>query len=204
MKFGYARVSTRQQDLTVQVNDLKKAGAEKIFAEKYTGTSIKRPQLEKLLQTVNEGDTVIITKLDRLARNTRDALNITQALKEKKVKLHIISLGAVNQMFSDDSMSELLFTMISAFAQFERDLIVSRTKEGKEWAKQNDPNFVDGRPRKYDDTRIANAYRLRKQGYSYTQLEKTTGISRATLCRRLKEYEAKDILNEEDKSDGTN
>ena len=173
MKFGYARVSTRQQDLTVQENDLKKAGAERIFSEKYTGTSIKRPQLEKLLQTVNEGDTVIITKLDRLARNTRDALNITQALKEKKVKLHIISLGAVNQMFSDDSMSELLFTMISAFAQFERDLIVSRTKEGKEWAKQNDPNFVDGRPRKYDDTRIANAYRLRKQGYSYTQLEKT-------------------------------
>lgn len=201
MKFGYARVSTRQQDLTVQVNDLKKAGAKKIFAEKYTGTSIKRPQFEKLLDTVQAGDTVIITKLDRLARNTRDALNITQALKEKKVKLHIISLGAVNQMFGDDSMSELLFTMISAFAQFERDLIVSRTAEGKEWAKQHDPNFIDGRPRKYDETRIAYAYRLKKEhNYSFTQLEKITGISRATLYRRLKEYE---LTHKEEKSDGS-
>lgn len=196
MIYGYARVSTKKQDLSTQISQLKQAGAEKIFDEKWTGTSMNRPQLDKLLDIVKAGDTVLVTKLDRLARNTQDALEIATTLRDKKVVLNVLNMGPIN----NTPMGQLIFSMFSAFAQFERDLIVARTQEGKEWAKKHDPNYLDGRPRIYDEARISHAYQLRKQGYSYSQLEKALGISRATLYRRIQEYKYK---HEEDKSDGT-
>lgn len=197
MIYGYARVSTKKQDLSTQISDLKKAGAEKIFAEKWTGTSMNRPQFEKLLDIVKVGDTVLVTKLDRLARNTQDALEIATTLRDKKVVLDVLNMGPIN----NTPMGQLIFAMFSAFAQFERDLIVARTQEGKEWAKKHKPNYLDGRPRKFDSLRIEHAYQLRKQGYSYSQLEEMLGISRATLCRRIQEYKA---THEEDNNHDTN
>lgn len=182
--YGYARVSTRKQDLSAQIDDLKKAGATVIFQEKYTGTTAKRPEFDKLMNTVTAGDTVIVTKLDRLARNTEDALKIVKELRSKNVTLNIKNLGVID----NNPSGNLIFTIFSAFAQFERDLIIARTEEGKEWAREHKANYNEGRPLDYDYDRIKFAYDLRKRGYTISEITKNTGISKTTLYRRFREY----------------
>lgn len=182
--YGYARVSTRKQDLSAQIDDLKKAGATVIFREKFTGTTAKRPEFDKLMNTVIAGDTVIVTKLDRLARNTEDALKIAKDLRSKNVALNIKNLGVID----NDASGNLIFTIFSAFAQFERDLILSRMEEGKEWAREHKTNYREGRPLDYDYDRIKFAYDLRKRGYTISEITKNTGISKTTLYRRFRDY----------------
>lgn len=92
MKYGYARVSTIAQDLTVQIEELKKEGCEVIFEEKFTGTKKDRPQFKKLLAELQEGDTLVVTKLDRLARNTKEGIEIIEGLFEKGVKVHVLNV----------------------------------------------------------------------------------------------------------------
>lgn len=182
--YGYARVSTRKQDLSAQIDELKKAGATVIYKEKYTGTTAKRPEFDKLMKKVVAGDTVIVTKLDRLARNTEDALKIAKDLRSRHVILDIKNLGRMD----DNAQGNLIFTIFSAFAQFERDLIVARTEEGKEWARKHKANYREGRPLDYDYDRIKFAYDLRKRGYTISEITKNTGISKTTLYRRFREY----------------
>lgn len=182
--YGYARVSTRKQDLSVQIDELKKAGATVIYKEKYTGTTAKRREFDKLMKKVVAGDTVIVTKLDRLARNTEDALKIAKDLRSRHVILDIKNLGRMD----DNAQGNLIFTIFSAFAQFERDLIVARTEEGKEWARKHKANYREGRPLDYDYDRIKFAYDLRKRGYTVSEITKNTGISKTTLYRRFREY----------------
>lgn len=182
--FGYARVSTRKQDLSAQVDELKQAGATVIYQEKYTGTTAKRPEFDKLMKKVVAGDTVIVTKLDRLARNTEDALKIAKDLRSRHVILDIKNLGRMD----DNAQGNLIFTIFSAFAQFERDLIVARTEEGKEWARKHKANYREGRPMDYDYDRIKFAYDLRKRGYTISEITKNTGISKTTLYRRFRDY----------------
>ena len=182
--YGYARVSTAQQDYATQIEDLKRAGATKIFKDKYTGTTADRPEFDKLMAKIKNGDTLIVTKLDRLARNTQDALNIVKKMNAEGVILRVLNIGTI-----DNSPSgRLIFTVFSAFAEFERDLIVSRTQEGKAWAKANNPNFHDGMPRKYDQEQINFAWKLHTQEHmSYSEISKKLGISKATLYRRFRE-----------------
>lgn len=182
--YGYARVSTRKQDLSAQIDELKKAGATVIYKEKYTGTTAKRPEFDKLIAKVIAGDTVIVTKLDRLARNTEDALKIAKDLRSRDVTLYIKNLGVIN----NDAPGNLVFTIFSAFAQFERDLIIARTEEGKEWAREHRANYHDGRPLDYDYDRIKFAFDLRQQGFPISEITKQTGISKTTLYRRFREY----------------
>lgn len=190
MIYGYARVSTAQQDYATQIADLKKAGATKIFKDKYTGTTANRPEFDKLMTTIKNGDTLIVTKLDRLARNTQDALNIVKKMNAEGVILRVLNIGTI-----DNSPSgRLIFTVFSAFAEFERDLIVSRTQEGKAWAKANNPNFHDGMPRKYTKEQIDFAWKLHTQNHmSYSEISKKLGISKATIYRRFKEIRANKI-----------
>ena len=182
--YGYARVSTAQQDYATQIEDLKRAGATKIFKDKYTGTTADRPEFDKLMAKIKNGDTLIVTKLDRLARNTQDALNIVKKMNAEGVILWVLNIGTI-----DNSPSgRLIFTVFSAFAEFERDLIVSRTQEGKAWAKANNPNFHDGMPRKYDQEQINFAWKLHTQDHmSYSEISKKLGISKATIYRRFRE-----------------
>lgn len=182
--YGYARVSTAQQDYTTQIEDLKRAGATKIFKDKYTGTTADRPEFDKLMAKIKNGDTLIVTKLDRLARNTQDALNIVKKMNAEGVILRVLNIGTI-----DNSPSgRLIFTVFSAFAEFERDLIVSRTQEGKAWAKANNPNFHDGMPRKYGKEQINFAWKLHTQDHmSYSEISKKLGISKATIYRRFRE-----------------
>ena len=146
-KYGYARVSTPDQKLANQIDRLKQAGAEEIYQEKFTGTTTQRPQFNLLLTKLTPGDTLIITKLDRFARNTKEALEIIQQLFDQDIKVQILNMGTID----NTPTGQLIFTIFSAFAQFERDMIVTRTQEGKLYAKKNDPNFHEGRTKTYTD-----------------------------------------------------
>ena len=177
VKYGYARVSTRQQDLEGQLCQLEEEHCNKIFFEKITGTKSDRPEFQKLLQEIETGDTLVVTKLDRFARSTQDALNTIKLLFEKGVRINVLNLGIIE----NTSTGRLIFTIFSAFADFERDLIVERTQEGKELAKQK-PDFREGRPKKFNRQQINLAMNLLKD-HSYKEVEKMTGISKSTLTR---------------------
>ncbi|CAM3256564.1 recombinase family protein [Lactococcus hircilactis] len=181
MKLGYARVSTNDQKLETQIELLKSAGAEAIYQEKFTGTTTDRPEFTKLIHLLQRDDCLIVTKLDRFARNTREALEIIQQLFERGINVHILNMGIID----NTPTGQLIFTMFSAFAQFERDMIVSRTNEGKRYAKLNDKNFKEGRPQKFSEEQIQFAYELKQQGMTYKMIERKTGISIATQKRRF-------------------
>ncbi|UJF15862.1 recombinase family protein [Jeotgalibaca sp. MA1X17-3] len=177
MKYGYARVSTRHQDLDGQLRLLEEERCDKIYSEKITGTKSERPEFQKLLQDIESGDTLVVTKLDRFARSTQDALNTIKFLFEKGVRINVLNLGIIE----NTSTGRLIFTIFSAFADFERDLIVERTQEGKEIAKQH-PGFKEGRPKKFSKQQIELAMNL-LETHSYKEVEKMTGISVSTITR---------------------
>lgn len=177
MKYGYARVSTTKQDLTSQIQTLQAENCEKIYTDKLSGRNNNRPEFNKLLSELQPYDILVVTKLDRLARSTQEALKIIEKLFHENIDIHILNLGRIE----DTPTGRLIFTIFSAFADFERDLIVERTREGKEIAKRN-PNFKDGRPYKYTDLQMKHALSL-LDTHSYNQVAKLTGISKSTLIR---------------------
>lgn len=177
MKYGYARVSTQQQELQSQLNQLNKEGCEKIFQDKFTGTKRDRPEFNKLLDVLDEGDTLVVTKLDRFARSTVDGINTIKELFGRGVKVHVLNMGLVE----DTPTGRLIFNVMSSFAEFERDMIVERTQEGKAIARL-DPDFKEGRPRKYTPKQIEHALEL-LESKTYKQVEEVTGISKSTLIR---------------------
>ncbi|MGP4073974.1 recombinase family protein [Piscibacillus sp. B03] len=177
MKYGYARVSTKGQDLQSQIDQLKAEGCEIIYQEKVTGTTKERPEFERLLNKVKEGDTIMVSKLDRFARSAKDATSLIEDLFNKGVKVHILNMGIVE----DTPTGRLIFNIMSSFAQFERDMIVERTQEGKVIAKQKE-DFREGRPNKFGKKQIEHALKLLESN-SYTEVERMTGISKSTLVR---------------------
>ncbi|WP_068676852.1 recombinase family protein [Oceanobacillus sp. Castelsardo] len=184
MKYGYARVSTVHQDLESQVQQLKKESCEVIYKEKFTGTKKERPEFTKLLDVLKDGDTLVITKLDRFARSAEDGISIIKELFERGVKVHVLNMGLVE----NTPTGRLILTIMSGFAEFERDMIVERTQEGKAIARQK-PDFREGRPNKYSKKQIEHALKLLEMN-SYKQVEAMTGISKSTLIRakrKLKE-----------------
>lgn len=183
MIYGYARVSTRKQDLKIQIDTLKAHHCEKIYQETISGRSTDRPAFKKLMKDIQKGDTLVITKLDRLARSTQEALKVIKYLFENKITIDILNMGKIE----NTPTGRLIFTIFSAFADFERDLIVERTQEGKEIARNN-PNFKDGRPIKYSKQQIQHALSLLNT-YSYNQVQEMTGISKSTLWRYKKKQD---------------
>ncbi|WML54328.1 recombinase family protein [Neobacillus sp. PS3-12] len=177
MKYGYARVSTLHQELESQLQALMKEGCDKIYSDKFTGTKTDRPQFSKLLQQLQEGDTLVVTKLDRFARTTADGINTIKGLFERGIKVHVLNMGLVE----DTPTGRLILNVMLAFAEFERDMIVERTQEGKAIAKQRD-DFREGRPNKYTKKQIAHALKLLETN-SYKQVDEMTGISKSTLIR---------------------
>lgn len=177
VKYGYARVSTLNQELETQIQMLKKEGCEEIYSEKFTGTKFDRPKFQELLSVLETGDTLVVTKLDRFARSAENAIQTIRVLFEKGVKVHILNMGVVE----DTPTGRLMFNIMSSFAEFERDMIVERTQEGKAIAKLN-PDFKEGRPKKYNKKQIEHALDLLKTK-SYRQVEEMTGISVSTLQR---------------------
>lgn len=180
MKYGYARVSTVNQDLESQITALENEGCEKIYSEKFTGTKADRPQFKELLSILEAGDTLVITKLDRFARSTGDAIETIKDLFKRGIRVHVLNMGIVE----DTPTGRLIFNIMSSFAEFERDMIVERTQEGKAIAKQRD-DFREGRPNKFNKTQIEHALGL-LETLSYKQVEEMTGISKSTLIRAKK------------------
>lgn len=185
MIYGYARVSTAGQvsggnGLEAQINQLRDAGAEYIYTDTFTGTTMERPEFTKLRHILKSGDTLIIAKLDRLGRSVSQASAIISELIEEGITINVLNVGVL----SNDSVNKLMQNILLAFAQFERDMIVQRTQEGKAIAKQN-PNYREGRPRKYSRVQMDHAMEL-LETHSYTQVANITGIGRATLSREKK------------------
>lgn len=180
MKYGYARVSTTSQDLQVQINILKSEGCEILYQEKFTGTKTERKEFNKLFEVLKKGDTLVVTKLDRFARSVRNGIETIKELFEKGVKVHVLNMGLIE----NTPTGRLIFNIMMSFAEFERDMIVERTQEGKAIARQ-DPNFREGRPKKYSKKQIEHAIKL-KETCTYRQVEELTGISKPTLYRAMK------------------
>lgn len=185
--YGYARVSTRGQDLHDQIEQLKKADVpkENIYAEKFTGTKMNRPEFEKLIKIVKPSDTIIVTKLDRLARNTREALNVLDPLMAKGVKFNVLNMG----MLDNSSIGKLVRTVLLAVAEMERDMIVNRTQAGKEYSKAHNPNYREGRPKRQITPHYQAIYDY-LQDHSYTETEKAFNVSRSTVYRIKKQVES--------------
>lgn len=181
MKYGYARVSTEGQMLESQVHELLGAGVDKIYKEKYTGSTIYRPVFEKLLKKLRPHDVLVVTKLDRFARNTHEALEVMQVLFDRQIAIYILNIGLIDET----PTGKLIFTVFSAFAQFERDMIFTRTQDGKKYARATNPNYREGRKPVYSDEQIETAYKWRIYGNTFREVSKRSGISVATLKRRF-------------------
>lgn len=182
MIYGYARVSTKGQakdgnSLEAQEKALKEAGAIEIYVDAFTGTKTDRPEFEKLMDKLQSRDTLIVTKLDRFARSMSQGSELVSELVDKGIKVYILNIGIMDNTPS----SKLIRNVFFAFAEFERDMIIERTTEGKAIAKQN-PDFREGRPKKYKKAQIEHALKLLENN-SYTQVEQLTGISKSTLIR---------------------
>jgi DNA invertase Pin-like site-specific DNA recombinase len=190
MKYGYARVSSLKQDLTAQVNALTEIGCEKIFKEKVSGRDKDhRQQFQKLLETVKEGDTIVVTKLDRFARSTKDALSTIELLNEKGVFLIVLNMGG-QTVDTSTAIGKLMVTVLAGIAEFEADMIKERQLEGIELAKQR--GVYKGRPHTYTEKHkgLQHALELYKDrdnnGLTVNDISDITKVSRATIYRAVK------------------
>jgi DNA invertase Pin-like site-specific DNA recombinase len=176
--YGYARVSTDGQTLASQEAELIAAGCGKVFAEKVSGARADRHELTKLLKRIEAGDRLIVTRLDRLARSTRDLLNILHALAEKGAKFK-----SLHDPWADTTtpQGELLVTILAGFATFERHLIAARTTEGRKRAKARGVRF--GRPMKLDHHQRQEAIQRLAKGETLVDIARTFGVDPTTIGR---------------------
>lgn len=187
MIYGYARVSTKGQakdgnSLEAQEKALRAAGATEIYREAFTGTKTERPEFTKLIDELQEGDTLVVTKLDRIARTAAKGIELVDGLLNRGIKIHILNMG----LLDNSTTGKLIRNIFFAFAEFERDMIVERTQEGKAiaraTAKAKGEKFKEGRPVVYSRQQKEHALELLND-HSYTQVEAMTGISKSTLIR---------------------
>ena len=182
MIYGYCRVSTQMQakdgnSLEAQEQLLKENGAEKIYSDAFTGTKAHRPELDKLLAVLQAGDKLVVTKLDRIARSASQGIELMQTLLDRGITVHVLNMG----LLDNTPTGKLIRNIMLAFAEFERDMIIERTQEGKAIARRQ-PDFREGRPRLYNRKQIQHALDL-LQDHSYRQVTELTGISKSTLIR---------------------
>ena len=193
MVCGYARVSTKIQEkngnsLDSQEDLLRDSGARLVYKESCSGGTLDRPQLNELLHALEPGDTLMVTKLDRLARNVLEGIEMIRQLFAKGVRVHVLNVG----LLENTSMGNFFLTTLLAVAELERSMIFERTQAGKEMARQQ-PGYREGRPRLFTDYQISNALNLLNE-HSFTQVARLTGISRATLLRASAAAKTKESL----------
>lgn len=181
--YGYARVSSRNQlkdgnSLEAQTEALTDACAMEIYTDVYTGTTTDRPELDRLIKELRPGDTLVVTKLDKIARSVQQGIALIDNLVEKGVQINVLNLGLID----NSPTGRLIRNVMLSFAEFERDMIMQHTREGKEVARTK-AGYKEGRPKKYTTVQMDHAMELLDSGNSYSQVEKMTGISKPTLAR---------------------
>lgn len=178
--YGYARVSTNKQTLDEQISKLAEQGVERknIYSEKFTGTTTERPQFEKLLKIVKAHDTIIVTKLDRFARNTKEALEAIDPLLNNDVTIKVLNLGTVE----NTPVGKMIVRTLLSVAEMERDMIVERTQAGKIYAKKHNPEYKEGRPRRRMTPQYKKAYEY-SLNHSIKETATMTGLSVSTINR---------------------
>jgi DNA invertase Pin-like site-specific DNA recombinase len=176
--YAYARVSTDGQDLTSQVQELTVAGAAKVYEEWVSGARSDRPVLKKLIRRLRPGDLVVVTRLDRLARSTRELLNVLHAVGQVGA-----GFRSLKDPWADTTTphGRLMLTVLGGLAEFERELIRARTSEGRARAKARGVHM--GRPRKLNAYQRAEALHRREAGESLSDIARSYGVSHPTIGR---------------------
>ena len=186
MIYGYCRVSTKGQakdgnSLDAQEQEiLSRYSDALIYKEAYTGTTTDRPVFNEVIQQMQENDMLVVSKLDRLARNTEEGIKIVKNLFLKKCSVHVLNVG----LLEDTAMGQFFITTLLAVAELERNQIIERCQAGKAIARQN-PDFVEGRPKKYNQKQLDHALDLLLD-HSYKEVVQMTGISKSTLIRSMR------------------
>ena len=175
---GYARVSTSGQTLDAQLEQLGAAGCGSVFRETMSGVRSDRPELRKALEALSEGDVLIVTRLDRLARSTRDLLDIVHTIETKGAKLK-----ALTDAWADTTTptGKLILTVLGGLAEFERSLIAERTAEGRERARRAGRRL--GRPPKLSQYQREAVLKMRREGQDNAEIARVLGVSRSTVSR---------------------
>jgi len=178
MIIGYARVSTDGQTLDAQMAALKAAGAEKVFSEKISGAVTDRKALGKAMAALGSGDVLLVTRLDRLARSTRDLLNVLDSISRVGAKFKSLA-----DSWADTTTphGELMITILAGLATFERHLIKARTDEGRKRAQARGVRF--GRPLKLTKHQIAEAITRREAGEALVEIGRSYNVSHSTISR---------------------
>src|SRR5699024_4055561 len=182
--YGYARVSTKEQELSRQIDLLQDYNCNEILTEKMTGTKAERPQLNRLKDKIRPGDSIVVESFSRLGRSTKDLIDLVNYFEEREVKL----ISVKENFDTTTAQGKLTMTVFQAFSQFERDLIVERTKEGLKSARAR--GRKGGRPR-VNQKEIERAISLYDtEQYSISEIESMTNISKATLYRYLRKRDS--------------
>ena len=193
MIIGYARVSTQEQRLDRQLDNLKARGCEKIYQEKMTGTKDSRPELEKMLDALRPGDTLVIDSFSRLSRSTKSLLDMVERLNQMGVNL----ISIKEQLDTTTATGKLMLTMLSALSQFERDLLAERTADGLKAARAR--GRKGGRPKAGDDKKKAAALSMYQANkLTNKEIADTVGVSTATLSRWIREWKDAQPIQEEE------
>ena len=180
MILGYARVSTDAQNLDRQLDALKRYGIDKLYCEKMSGTKKSRPELDRMMKEIEDGDTIVIESLSRLGRSVKNLAELMEVFNSRNIRL--ISLKETIDTTS--STGRLLFTILSSLAQFERDVLVERTREGLSAARAR--GRYGGRP-KTNETAVKKAVALyQTKQYSLKEIHQLTGVSASTIYRAVK------------------
>ena len=176
--YGYARVSTRDQDLIAQDAELMAAGCAKVFKEKVSGAKTDRPELAKVIRRLEPGDVLMVTRLDRLARSTRDLLNVLAAVGDRGA-----GFKSLKDAWADTTTAHgrLMLTVLGGLAEFERELIMARTGEGRLRAKARGVRF--GRPRSLTSHQRQEAMQRLAEGEVQADLARSYGVSQSTISR---------------------
>lgn len=177
MLIGYARVSRQDQNLSLQIDALKIAGCQKIYDDKMTGGHSERPGLIKTLEMLREGDTLVVWKLDRLARSVKNLVDIVTDLHDKNINFKSLT----DSIDSGSPAGRFFFHVMASMAQMERELIIERTRAGLEAARLQ--GRIGGRKRKLVDSKLDSAKKLLAAGVHYKDVCKNLGISVPTLYR---------------------
>lgn len=177
MLIGYARVSTEDQNLEMQIKALERVGCEKIFTDKISGTKFNRTGLTECMSHLRGGDVLVIWKLDRLGRNTRELIDFVNNLEKQDIQIKIIT----DNIDTTTPTGKFFFTVLAAFAQLERDLIAERSRAGLAAARAQ--GRVGGRRRRMTDSKLEAARKLLRAGISPRIVAKDLGVSLPTLYR---------------------